>query len=148
MKTENLKCVRCFHDLEVEEVIDFDDEIGNVTNLFCPYCGARYEVTEPKEEDKKNYDFYRDGEDIDQRYDKADPMNGHCLNCGHQIHVSNNFMLSDYDDTITDDDDDKMNFIMTECPNCGCSEVRWDTSENEHKIFPYWKEENEDETKE
>ena len=48
-------------------------------------------------------------------------------------------MLSDYDDTIDNDDDDKMNFILNQCPYCGMQEVRWDNSDNEKKIYPYWK---------
>ena len=154
MITEGLKCVRCEHDLEVEEVLDFDNECGKTTILFCPYCGARYEETEPLEEDKMNYDFYKNGCDTSGRLDEADIMNGHCLNCGSKVSIANNFMLSDYDDTITEPDD-KMNFVLNECPNCGMQEVRWDNSDNERKIFPYWTEhqddeqnENEDETKE
>jgi hypothetical protein len=59
--------------------------------------------------------------------------------------MSNNFMLSDYDDTITDENDDKMNFILNQCPYCGMQEVRWDNCENEKKHFPYWKEDVESE---
>jgi hypothetical protein len=58
--------------------------------------------------------------------------------------MANNFMLSDYDDTVTEDDD-KMNFVLNECPYCGMNEVRWDNSDNERKVFPYWTEnQNED----
>jgi hypothetical protein len=49
-------------------------------------------------------------------------------------------MLSDYDDTITDENDDKMNFVLNQCPYCGMQEIRWDNSENEKKHYPYWKE--------
>ena len=41
MITEGLKCVRCGHELKVEEIQDFDNEIGTTTVLFCPYCGNR-----------------------------------------------------------------------------------------------------------
>jgi len=144
MITEGLKCVRCGHELEVEDIQDFDDEIGTTTILFCPYCGAIYEETEPLDEDKQNYEFYKDGMDISGRLDEPDIMNGHCLNCGHKVSMANNFMLSDYDDTVTEDDD-KMNFVLNECPYCGMNEVRWDNSDNESKVFPYWTEnQNED----
>jgi hypothetical protein len=55
-------------------------------------------------------------------------------------------MLSDYDpDNITDENDDKMNFVLNQCPYCGMQEVRWDNSENEKKHYPYWKEDVESE---
>lgn len=140
MDTNNLKCVRCGNILEVEDIMEEDCEVGQTTYLFCPYCGAKYEETEPIEEEKKNYDFYKDGNDISGRLDEIDIMNGHCLNCGHNVSMCNNFMLSDYDDTI-EEADDKMNFVMNECPYCGMQEIRWDNSDNERKIFPYWLEE-------
>ena len=81
------------------------------------------------------------------RITEPDILNGHCTNCGHTVHVSNNFMLSDYDDSIIDENDDKMNFIMNQCPYCGMEEVRWDTAENEKKDYPYWQEEEKEEDK-
>jgi DNA-directed RNA polymerase subunit RPC12/RpoP len=141
MNITNLKCTRCMHDLEVEEFLASEDpEFGNTTFLICPYCGAKYECTEAPENEKDKYEFYQNGEDIDGRITEPDILNGHCTNCGHKVTVSNNFMLSDYDDTITDENDDKMNFIMNECPYCGMCEVRWDNSNNEREVFPYWKE--------
>jgi hypothetical protein len=90
------------------------------------------------------YDTVRDG-NISGRITEIDILNGHCTNCGHIVSMSNNFMLSDYDDTITDENDDKMNFILNQCPYCGMQEVRWDNCENEKKYFPYWKEDVESE---
>lgn len=142
MKTENLKCHRCGHQLEVKDVQNFDEERGQYTFLHCPHCGADYEIDEPLDEEKKDYPFWKD-EDTDGRLEGIDIMNGHCLNCGHKIYVGSNFMLSDYDpEHIKDIDDDKMNFCMNTCENCGCTEVRWDNSENEKKDYPYWKEDN------
>ena len=109
--------------------------------FHCPYCGARYECTEVPEEERKDYPFYENGEeDISMRIEEPDIMNGHCINCGHKVSMCNNFMLSDYDDTITDENDDKMNFVLNQCPYCGMQEIRWDNSENEKKHYPYWKE--------
>ena len=100
------------------------------------------------ESEKSEFPFYDNGEeDISLRRDEPDIMNGYCTNCGHSVSMSNNFMLSDYDDTITDDNDDKMNFVLGQCPYCGMYEVRWDTAENDKKNFPYWNEDdNEPET--
>ena len=146
MNTDNVKCTRCMEDLILEYIDEgVEGEIGPTYNFICPNCGARYECTEPCEEEKKDFDFYKDGEDISGRITEIDIMNGHCTNCGHSVSMSNNFMLSDYDDTITDENDDKMNFILNQCPYCGMQEVRWDNCENEKKHFPYWKEDVESE---
>ena len=65
-------------------------------------------------------------------------MNDVCINCGHKVYVGNNFMLSDCEGTDLPEDDDKMNYCINPCSHCGCTEVRWDNSENEKKNFPYW----------
>ena len=140
MITEGIICTRCAHELELEDIWEGDEDYGNTYVLHCPYCGARYECTEVPYSERNEYDFYKDGEDISLRIDEPDIMNGHCTNCGHHVSMSNNFMLSDYDDTIEDDNDDKMNFILNQCPYCGMQEIRWDNSSNEKKHYPYWKE--------
>ena len=140
MKTENLYCHRCGKPLETVTV---DTEFAESAYYVfrCPNCGAEYEVIEP--EDKSEYPFYPE-EDISMRVgDEGDHlMNDICLNCGHKVSIGNNFMLSDYDESIIDDDDDKMNFCLNTCPHCGISEIRWDNSENEKKDLPYWSEDN------
>ena len=141
MIAEGVICTRCAHELELEDIWEGEEDYGNTYVFYCPYCGARYECTEVPESERDEYDFYKDGEeDISMRIDEPDIMNGHCTNCGHNVSMSNNFMLSDYDDSITNEDDDKMNFILNQCPYCGMQEVRWDNSENEKKLYPYWKE--------
>ena len=148
MITKGVICTRCAHELELEDVWEGDESYGTTYVFHCPHCGARYECTEVPESERENYEFYKDGEeDISLRIDEPDIMNGHCSNCGHHVTMSNNFMLSDYDDTITDQNDDKMNFILNMCPYCGMQEVRWDNSENEKKIYPYWKDDVESENK-
>ena len=141
MITEGVICTRCAHELELDDIWEGEEDYGNTYVFHCPYCGARYECTEVPESEKDEYEFYKDGkEDISMRINEPDIMNGHCTNCGHHVSMSNNFMLSDYDDSITNEDDDKMNFILNQCPYCGMQEVRWDNSENEKNIYPYWKE--------
>ena len=141
MITEGIICTRCAHTLELEDIIEGDAEYGDTYMFACPHCGARYECTDVPQSERDQYDFYKNGEDdISMRISEPDIMNGHCTNYGHQVSMSNNFMLSDYDETITDEDDNKMNFSLNQCPHCGMQEVRWDTSENEKKIYPYWKE--------
>ena len=141
MITEGVICTRCAHELELEDIWEGEEDYGNTYVFHCPYCGARYECTEVSESERSEYDFYANGEeDISMRIDEPDIMNGHCTNCGHNVSMSNNFMLSDYDDSITNEDDEKMHFILNQCPSCGMQEVRWDNSENEKKLYPYWKE--------
>ena len=141
MITEGVICTRCAHELELEDIWEGEEDYGNTYVFHCLYCGAKYECTEVPESERDEYEFYKDGEeDISMRIDEPDIMNGHCTNCGHHVSMSNNFMLSDYDDSITNKDDDKMNFILNQCPYCGMQEVRWDNSENEKKLYPYWKE--------
>jgi len=132
------------HDLVLIDQYELEDEeMGNVYTFECPYCGARFEISVPNDEQKKNYEFWKD-RDTDFRLDEIDIMNGHCLNCGHKVGVTGNFMLSDYEGYDLPDSKDKMNFVLTQCENCGCEEVRWDTSEEDHEIFPYWKQEDEE----
>lgn len=146
MITEGVICTRCAHELELEEVLDIgDDDYGKTYFYHCPFCGARYECTEVTESERKNYPFYENEEEnVLLRIVEPDIMNGHCTNCGHSVSMSNNFMLSDYDDTITDENDDKMNFVLNQCPYCGMQEIRWDNSVNEKKQYEYWKEEETD----
>ena len=128
MITKGLKCGCCGADLKVDEVMPeemFDDELGERTFLVCENCGVRYDVSEPSSENKKNFEFYSiGGEDIGGRVD-SDVMNEHCLNCGHRIYVTGNFMLSDLWDDVKEEDD-MMSFNMSQCPYCGCEEVRWE----------------------
>ena len=61
------KCMRCNHDLILEgnfmlseingeELPEDDDAI--VTYAHCPHCGARYELTDTPESEKKNYPYW------------------------------------------------------------------------------------------
>ncbi len=62
------KCMRCGNEIIIggnfmlseingEELNEEDDAM--VTNAHCPYCGARYELTDTPESEKKNYPYWR-----------------------------------------------------------------------------------------
>jgi len=61
--------MRCGHELIIEgnfmlseisgEELSEDDD-AMVTYEHCPHCGARYELTETPESEKKNYPYWRE----------------------------------------------------------------------------------------
>lgn len=62
------KCMRCQHDLILEcnfmlseindnEYMEEDDD-AIVTYAHCPYCGARYQLTDTPESEKKDYPYW------------------------------------------------------------------------------------------
>ena len=62
------KCMRCGHEIIIEgnfmlseingeELNEEDDAM--VTYAICPYCGARYELTDTLESEKKNYPYWQ-----------------------------------------------------------------------------------------
>lgn len=63
------KCMRCKHKLILEgnfmlseingEELQENDAIM-VTYAHCPYCGARYELTDIPQSKKKNYPYWKD----------------------------------------------------------------------------------------
>ena len=69
IKPNNMeKCMRCGHEIILEgnfmlseingeELNEEDDAM--VTNAFCPHCGARYELYDTPESEKKNYPYWR-----------------------------------------------------------------------------------------
>ena len=86
MITEGVICTRCANELELLDVWEGDEEFGNTYVFYCPHCGARYECTEVPESEKKDYDFYANGEeDISMRISEPDIFNGYCTNCGHRV---------------------------------------------------------------
>ena len=68
IKPNNMeKCMRCGHEIILEsnfmlseingeELNEEDDAM--VTNAHCPYCGARYELYDTPESEKKNYPYW------------------------------------------------------------------------------------------
>ena len=62
------KCMRCEHDIVLEGNFMLseingeeltEDEDTMVTYAHCPYCGARYELTDTPECEKKDYPYWR-----------------------------------------------------------------------------------------
>lgn len=61
------KCMRCKHEIILEgnfmlseingEELNEDDDTM-VTYAHCPYCGARYELTDTPESEKRNYPYW------------------------------------------------------------------------------------------
>lgn len=141
MKNVNdLKCPLCGATLKVTDEY-LDEEDGNTYYLDCLNCGFGLEVREPEKVELSDFPFYEEGEPIGDRLTGTDHNNCHCINCGHEIHVVGNNMLSDLDDEVEfDGPDDKMDFEFMQCEYCGFWETRWDTSETDRKKFPYWKE--------
>ena len=65
-------CMRCNHkiilesnfmlsEINGEELEDDDDAI--VTFAHCPFCGARYMLTDTPESEKKSYPYWRNEKD-------------------------------------------------------------------------------------
>jgi len=140
MNIENLYCHRCGHELEVVDKYEMNEDGGGIYYRFCcPNCGAIYEVDEPDDEEKTNYDFWKDPDTSQRVGTEGDHVNNDiCINCGHKIYVGDNFMLSDCMGEDLPEDDDKMNYCINQCQNCGITETRWDNSENEKENLPYW----------
>ena len=62
--------MRCEHDLilegnfmlsEINGEVLTEEEDTMVTYAHCPYCGARYELTDTPESEKKNYPYWDNG---------------------------------------------------------------------------------------
>ena len=61
------RCMRCRHNLILEnnfmlsdingEILSDEDD-SMVTYAHCPYCGARYELYDVSESEKKNYPYW------------------------------------------------------------------------------------------
>lgn len=139
-KANEMKCPRCCTTLKVEDEC-IDEMYGSNYFLTCPYCGFAIDIKEPEKGELPDFPFYEEGEPIEGRLTQPDVQNDHCINCGHEIHVIGNFMLSEFDESVEPDGpDDKMDFEFMCCEYCGISETRWDASDNDREKFPYWKE--------
>ena len=135
MEIDNKICERCGHNLLVGAIEEMGE--GTETRLFCPHCGI---VIEVYEDDNCVTDY-----DIKERGKIDNPCEHYCTNCGHELRIDSNVVLSDRIDTIScDGDDEKICLVFHTCDNCGMCEERWDNSENEKCIFPYWEQEHPD----
>ena len=130
MEVKNIICERCGHQMVVGATEEMGD--GIETRLFCPHCGIVIELYDSEEFSLSDYEIY----DVPLECN----MNNHyCIRCGNKLKIDSNGCLSDRIDTIDACcDDDKMSLIFHPCSNCGICDERWDTSENEKCIFPYW----------
>lgn len=59
-----------------------------------------------------------------------------CMRCGHELIIEGNFMLSDYDETLNEEDDAMVTY--EHCPYCGARYELTDTPQSEKKLYPYW----------
>ena len=129
MEIDNKICERCGHKLLVGAIEEMGE--GTETRLFCPHCGIVIEVYED--------DTCLSGYNVKDVGKIDNPCEHYCTNCGYKIRIDSNSVLSDSIDTISyDGDDEKICLIFHTCENCGMSEERWDNSENEKCLFPYW----------
>lgn len=137
MNTRNLLCPQCCTQLEI--VYENLEDDGPYHVFRCPFCGMEIECKEPPKEEIQDYDFYKDGQPIIGRHKGPDKCNDYCLNCGHEVYVGSNLMLSDISDDIEDENDNKLGISIDPCHYCGYMETRWDTSVNDRKKYKYWK---------
>jgi DNA-directed RNA polymerase subunit RPC12/RpoP len=63
-------------------------------------------------------------------------MVGKCMRCGHDLIISGNYMLSDLNEDLVEDDDTMI--TNATCPYCGASYEIVDTPQSERKTYPYW----------
>ena len=68
------------------------------------------------------------------------------MRCGHDLIIGGNFMLSDWLDNLTNNEDAMV--TNYHCPHCGASYEITDTPECEKENYPYWNEENEEKNEE
>ena len=128
MRKDNVICDYCGAVMDVVETTEaIDCEFGETIYFNCPNCGTLFECTEPSADRTADFEFYADEKIINERL----PQYSHCTNCGHSIGSSGNLMLSDFDDSVSDDDD-RTGLYMCACPHCGIKETRWYPSEKEN----------------
>ena len=58
------------------------------------------------------------------------------MRCGHDLIISGNYMLSDLNEDLGEDDDAMV--TNAHCPYCGASYEIVDTPQSERKNYPYW----------
>ena len=82
----------------------------------CTKCNVEEEICfNVPDEDKEQYHFYNENIPITDNSD----CGLYCDGCGHSLLMGGNFMLSDMDDTVSEDNDSIG--VDCHCPNCGAS---------------------------
>lgn len=125
-------CYICGHELMWDKDADncfLTEDIGEgyfTEEIRCPECGALHRAWVRKDDDCVI------GGISDQGF-------GNCIHCGSTLAWSGDFMRSDYDDTITNEDDDSIVRNLT-CSGCGCEVEVEEPSLNEMKSgkYPHW----------
>lgn len=129
---ENGRCYICGQDLVWDEKSDYcfvteDIDDYRVEELICPECGTLYRawVNTTEEEPEEVY--------------CGDQGFGNCIHCGGTHIWSGDFMRSDYDEKLSEEDDSLVRSLV--CGSCGCSIEVIEPSENEVKSekYPHWK---------
>lgn len=142
------KCIRCDHELELltgDEYDEIYDEEG-VKYYVCPYCGARYDISIPDDDEKENYHLYN--EEIECTVsDENHGYEGRCLECGHYLIIMNNFMRSEVYGDVDEEDVDENGIAKDDtivdilyCPNCGANITATPPKPSEEMNYDWYKE--------
>lgn len=134
MEVTEVCCPVCGKPLVFDEskdncFVDDMDEGVKVKQITCQHCGTTYMAWE-----------YEDSEE--EEVVCGDQGFGNCFLCGGTLIWSGDFMLSDLDDSIEDDDDDALMQSLT-CAHCGAPVEVYHVPENYKKDYPFWNEGNE-----
>ena len=60
-----------------------------------------------------------------------------CMRCRHDLIISGNFMVSDLNEEVNEDEDSIVTNMV--CPYCGATYEVYDTPESEKENYPYWR---------
>ena len=126
-------CYICNQELEWNENSENcfkTDDIGEgfeVEEIICKECGTLHRA------------WIRTDEDSEESLTVGDQGFGNCIHCGSTLVWSGDFMRSDYDESLSEDDDSIVRSLT--CSGCGCSVEVVEPSKNEIKSgkYPHWK---------
>lgn len=104
-------------------------EYGYVKEMTCPECGTVYRVWLLGEEESESY-----------CPSISDQGFGNCIHCGGTLMWSGDFMRSDFEEGLSDDDDSIVRSLT--CAHCGSPVEVTEPSQNEIKDskYDFWKE--------
>lgn len=128
------KCYICGADLVFDEndpnctITDLDGE-GINKEILCPHCGTTYVAYLRNDEEEE--ESHKCEGILDQGF-------GRCFECGGTLIWGGDFMRSDLDEDLPEEDD--AIFRNLGCSECGISYNVYEPTENEKKNYPFWKE--------